>query len=53
MFHPSARLGLLFVFVGSLAVYRYMAGDLISTGIGAVVCLVLAVFFVRAVIKEG
>jgi hypothetical protein len=43
-------LGVLFVFVGSLAAFRYMSGDVIGAGAGLVASLVVAAVFVRAVI---
>ena len=51
MLAPDAQLGILFVFVGSLATLRYIDGDLIGTVAGAAAALIIAALFVRTVIR--
>ncbi|MCE9524457.1 MAG: hypothetical protein K8R36_00215 [Planctomycetales bacterium] len=50
-FGSDALFAVLFVFVGSLAVMRYIAGDLVGAGVGAVASLVIAVLYLRAVFR--
>jgi hypothetical protein len=52
MFGRDAWLGLLFILVGSFAVLQYIGGDFVTAGIGLAASVVIAVLFVRAVVRN-